>query len=215
VTEDSPKVILSMQPYSLWSKRCVYALYVFSAIWGVLQIAVPDNASLYSLFALLFALTATLWARYDSLACSKPILPILQMLYFFGLAGRCDGLSDFSFGMAWARHGNPSWSWSICYAYTLILFDTLRSSFRRVTGSTILSITLTLFPGSKASGHGQEDAPIVNLGARMLKEKNSLRRDDVRHRCEFDYANRLSRRVSHSRLNAPAIKAISSVISRC
>lgn len=82
MTEDSPKVMASMRPYSLWSRRCVYALYVLSAIWGVLQIAVPDNASLYSLFALLFAVTATLWARYDSLACSKPILPILQMLYF-------------------------------------------------------------------------------------------------------------------------------------
>ena len=82
MTEDRPNIVASVQPYSLWSRRCVYILYVVSALWGIVQIAFPDNASLYLLFSLLFALSATLWARNDSLAHSNPILPVLQMLYF-------------------------------------------------------------------------------------------------------------------------------------
>ena len=70
-------------PYYRWSIYCAIALYLSSALWGVFQIIFPDNGALYLLFTLLFALSATSWARYDSMARGKPILPVLQMLYFF------------------------------------------------------------------------------------------------------------------------------------
>lgn len=82
MTEDSPKIVATPPPYSLWSWNCVLTLYGLSALWGAIQIAFPDSAGLYLLFALMFALSATFWARFDSLARSKPIVPILQMLYF-------------------------------------------------------------------------------------------------------------------------------------
>ena len=82
MTEDSPPIVATVQPYSLWSRNCVFTLYGLSALWGAIQIAFPDSAGLYLLFALMFAVAATFWARFDSLARSKPIVPILQMLYF-------------------------------------------------------------------------------------------------------------------------------------
>lgn len=51
--------------------------------WGVLQIVFPDNAGIYLLFTVMIGVFATLWARFDSFARSKPILPVLQMLFFF------------------------------------------------------------------------------------------------------------------------------------
>ncbi len=80
--EDSPKIVSTLPPYSLWSRNCGFTLYGLAAIWGAIQIAFPDSAGLYLLFTLMFALTATFWARFDALGRSKPIAPILQMLYF-------------------------------------------------------------------------------------------------------------------------------------
>jgi hypothetical protein len=54
-----------------------------SAAWGALQIAFPNNGSLYLLSALLFASLATGWAIWDAKSHGIGILPILQMLYFF------------------------------------------------------------------------------------------------------------------------------------
>ena len=82
MTEDSSPIVATVPQYSLWSRNCVFILYGLSALWGAIQIAFPDSAGLYLLFALMFALAATFWARFDSLARSKPIVPILQMLYF-------------------------------------------------------------------------------------------------------------------------------------
>lgn len=82
MTEDSPPIVVTVPPYSLWSRYCVYTLYGLSALWGGIQIALPDSAGLYFLFAILFALAATFWVRFDSLVRSKPIVPILQTLYF-------------------------------------------------------------------------------------------------------------------------------------
>lgn len=82
MTEDSSPIVAIVPQYSLWSRNCVFILYGLSTLWGAIQIAFPDNAGLYWLFALMFALAATFWARFDSLARSKPIVPILQMLYF-------------------------------------------------------------------------------------------------------------------------------------
>lgn len=69
--------------FARWSRYCVVGLYAMSAIWGGLQIALPDSTRLYFLSALGFALFATFWARFDSKSRGITILPILQMLYFF------------------------------------------------------------------------------------------------------------------------------------
>lgn len=82
MTEDSLPIVATVPPYSLWSRNCVFTLYGLSALWGAIQIAFPDSTGVYLLFALVFALAATFWARFDSLARSKPIAPILQTLYF-------------------------------------------------------------------------------------------------------------------------------------
>jgi hypothetical protein len=82
VPEDQPDNSTSAILYSRWSRYCVGSLFALSALWGGLQIAFPDSTGLYLLFAFMFALSATFWARYDSLSRGKPILPILQMLYF-------------------------------------------------------------------------------------------------------------------------------------
>lgn len=82
MTEDVSKNVATLLSYSLWSRNCVIALYGLSALWGAIQIAIPDSGGLYLLFALMFALAATSWARFDALARSKPIVPILQMIYF-------------------------------------------------------------------------------------------------------------------------------------
>ncbi len=66
-----------------WSRRCVAGMYAISALWGVLQIAFPNDSRLYMLASLCFALLATLWAQCDSRSCGIRILPILQVLYFF------------------------------------------------------------------------------------------------------------------------------------
>ena len=58
-------------------------MYVLAVLWGTLQVVFPDNGGVYLLFTLMFATCATLWARLDALARSKPILPVVQMLYFF------------------------------------------------------------------------------------------------------------------------------------
>jgi len=81
--KDSPELAIRPALYSRWSRYCVFSLYALAAVWGSVQIAFPDSAGLYFLFALMFAIAATSWARLDALSRSKPILPILQMLYFF------------------------------------------------------------------------------------------------------------------------------------
>jgi hypothetical protein len=58
-------------------------MYVLAVLWGTLQVVFPDNGGVYLLFTLMFATCATLWARLDALARYKPILPVVQMLYFF------------------------------------------------------------------------------------------------------------------------------------
>ena len=82
MTEDNPKIDATLPPYSVWSRNCVFTLYGLAAIWGAIQIVFPDSDGLYLLFTLMFALSATFWARLDALGRSKPIAPILQMLYF-------------------------------------------------------------------------------------------------------------------------------------
>ncbi len=82
MTEDSPALATRPFPFALCSRNCVFALYGLSAAWGAVQIAIPDSGALYWLFTLLFAISATGWARFDSLARSQPMLPVLQMLYF-------------------------------------------------------------------------------------------------------------------------------------
>lgn len=64
------------------SRNSAISLYLLSAFYGGLQFAFPENGRLDLLSTLLFALAAYCWARYDSLARSSPMLPILQMLYF-------------------------------------------------------------------------------------------------------------------------------------
>ena len=82
MTENSVTVVSSAFPYSYWSRNCLISLYVLAVLWGSLQVVFPDNGSVYLLFTLMFATCATLWARFDALARSKPILPVVQMLYF-------------------------------------------------------------------------------------------------------------------------------------
>jgi hypothetical protein len=82
VTEEGPKIDATRPPYSAWSRNCVFMLYGLAAVWGAIQIVFPDSPGLYLLFTLMFALAATFWARLDALGRSKPIAPILQMLYF-------------------------------------------------------------------------------------------------------------------------------------
>lgn len=83
MTENSATVVSSALPYSYWSRNCLISLYCLAVLWGALQIVFPDNGGISLLFTLMFASCATLWARFDALARSKPILPVLQMLYFF------------------------------------------------------------------------------------------------------------------------------------
>jgi hypothetical protein len=83
MTETSNQLSTTSMPYAQRARNCVISLYVLSLLWGALQIAIPDSPRVYLLFVVLFAVNATFWARFDALARSKPILPILQMLYFF------------------------------------------------------------------------------------------------------------------------------------
>ena len=83
MTEKHKSVVSYDLKYSRWAMNSVLALYLLSALWGALQVLLPDNGTVYLACAVLFALSATLWARYDSLARCKPFLPVLQMLYFF------------------------------------------------------------------------------------------------------------------------------------
>lgn len=78
--EDTTPLAVSKQ-YSKWSRRCIFALYGNSVGWGISEVLFPDSSTTYLIFGVLFALSATLWARFDALARSKPILPVLQMLY--------------------------------------------------------------------------------------------------------------------------------------
>jgi len=83
VTENNVPVVSSALPYSYWSRNCWISLYCLAVLWGALQVVFPDNGGVYLLFTLMFATCATLWARFDALARSKPMLPVVQMLYFF------------------------------------------------------------------------------------------------------------------------------------
>jgi hypothetical protein len=65
-----------------FARYCGIGMYVVSAAWGVLQIIFPANGTLYWVAGLMIALLATLWAAYDAKARNRPILPVLQMLYF-------------------------------------------------------------------------------------------------------------------------------------
>ncbi len=83
MTEDSSPIVATVPQYSLWSRNCVFILYGLIDTLGAIQVAFPDSAGLYLLFALFFALAATFGPDLiHSLARSKPIVPILQMLYF-------------------------------------------------------------------------------------------------------------------------------------
>jgi hypothetical protein len=68
--------------YVVWSRNYAITLYGLSVVWGAIQIVFPDSTSQFMMFSFLFALVSTLWARYDSLARDRPILPVLQMLFF-------------------------------------------------------------------------------------------------------------------------------------
>jgi hypothetical protein len=82
VTEVVPESVAAVPPYARWSRNCLLTLYGLFAMWGGIQVAFPDSDAMYALFALMAALAATFWARLDALARSRPIAPILQMLYF-------------------------------------------------------------------------------------------------------------------------------------
>jgi hypothetical protein len=80
MTETSLMIVSKV---SLWRRNYLIALYGLAALWGALQIVFPDSPGLYLILAVLFASTATSWARLDAMARSRPMLPVLQMIYFF------------------------------------------------------------------------------------------------------------------------------------
>lgn len=68
--------------YEKLSRKCVIGLYATAAMWGSLQLIVPDSSLLYFAAALLLAVCATGWAITDAKARGLEIVPVLKMLYF-------------------------------------------------------------------------------------------------------------------------------------
>ncbi len=64
------------------ARRCAIGLYVTSAIWGSLQIVLPENGMFYFATSVLLALLASGWAMFDARSRGIQILPVLQLLYF-------------------------------------------------------------------------------------------------------------------------------------
>ena len=60
----------------------VLLLYVLAAVWGVCQVISGQYALPFMLASLLYSSTATLWAATDSKLRARPLLPIVQLLFF-------------------------------------------------------------------------------------------------------------------------------------
>lgn len=69
-------------PFARWSRYCVAGLYFTCTLWGILQVAFPDQGGIYLGLTLCVAVLATSWARYDAKSRGILFLPVLQMLYF-------------------------------------------------------------------------------------------------------------------------------------
>lgn len=69
--------------YASVSRVCIVALYIMFALWGVIQLTMPENSVLYFATAFLSSLFATGWTIYDAKQHRIRIVPVLQMLHFF------------------------------------------------------------------------------------------------------------------------------------
>lgn len=69
--------------YRRWSRMCGVGVYVVVALFGAGAIWFHGNGTVYYATAIVVAALATQWAAFDAKSRGRPLLHIVQMLFFF------------------------------------------------------------------------------------------------------------------------------------